>query len=160
MGLPTWTCPFRVFQRLGGGENLPVMSFAFSDLSGRVYPPVMSLSHFSMCHGGETLSSCQFRIFDVLWWGNPLCHVVFTLFDVPGWGDLLVTSISYFRRAVVGKPSPSRRVHFIRHFVVGKSSPFVFLMFQGEKTLSVMLYLPFSTLSVFFCELLKIYTLF
>ena len=99
---------------------------------------------FSTCCGGETLSITLRSFYSTCQGGE----------------TLLVTSISYFRRAVVGKPSPSRRVHFIRHFVVGKSSPFAFLMFQDEKTLSVMLYLPFSTLSVFFCELLKIYTLF
>jgi hypothetical protein len=150
VGLPTWTCPFRVFQCFGGGETLPVMSFAFSNVLGRVYPPVMSLSHFSTCCGGETLLVTSRSLFSTCWGGE----------------TLLIASISYFRRAVVGKPSPSRRVHFIRHavvgkpspcriqfirhFVVGKSSSFAFLMFQGEKPLPSCCICLFRHLANFF----------
>ncbi len=142
MGLPTWTCPFRVFQHFGGGETLPIMLFAFSNLLlGRVYPPVMSLSHFSTCRGGETLLVTSHSLFSTCWGGETFSSCLFRI----------------FRHAVVEKPSSSHRVCFFRHAGVGKSSPFTFLMFQGEKTLSIMSYLPFLTLSVFFCKLLKIY---
>ena len=131
-GFTPLSCPFRIFRCAMVEKPSSSRRILFFRHAGVGRPSRRVDFVFSTCRGGETLSvtSCSFY---------SMCR---------GGETLLITSILYFRRAVVGKPSPSCRVHFIRHFVVGKSSPFAFLMFQDEKTLSVMSYLPFSTLSV------------
>ena len=145
--------------------------FVFFNASGVGKPSLLCRSLFLTFRGGFTPLSCPFHIFRravvekpsssrrVRFFrhagvGRPSHHVNFVFSTCHG-GEtlsvtsrsfystcrggetLLVTLISYFWRAVVGKPSPSCHVHFIWHFVVGMS------------------YLPFLTLSVFFCKLLK-----
>ncbi len=105
---------------LSGFTHLDMSISRFSTLWGWGNPPRYVVRFFRPF--GEGLPPCHvpFAFFDVPWWRNPPRHVAFSFFDMLGWGDLLVASISYFRRAVVGKPSPSHRVDFIRRAGVGR----------------------------------------
>ncbi len=116
-GFTPLSCPFRIFRCAVVEKPSLSCRVRFFRRAGVGRPSHHVDFVFSMCHGGETLSVTLRPFYST-------CR---------GGETLLVTSISYFRCAVVRKPSLSRRVHFIQHFVVGKSSPFAFLMFQGEK---------------------------
>ena len=117
----------------------------------------LSWRYPGVTHAIHYLQVCPFRVFQRLGGrrkppryvvrffrpfgeGLPPCHVPFAFFNVPWWRNPLVVSISYFQRAVVGKPSLTRCVHFFQHAGVGRPSccvNFVFSMCRGGETLSV-----------------------